>query len=762
MESNLHKEWCFRIVRFGWSLGLCLTTHYAFAQQPYQWKSVQIVGGGFVDGIVFHPTEKNLRYARTDIGGAYRWDESSHKWLPLLDWVPYKDTNLMGVESIAVDPADPNRLYLACGMYTNATSPNAAILRSDDRGATFQRADMPFKMGGNEDGRGNGERLAVDPNDGRVIYFGSRLAGLWRSEDRGVRWSKVASFPDVREMPATRPTTQTARPPRYFGFAPRSSGIVFILFDPRSGGSGKRSSIIYAGVSLMNRPSIFRSSDGGDTWQAVAGEPTSLRPSHGAWASDGVIYFSYGNAPGPSRMTDGAIWKFDTNASVWTDITPEKPNAKAGQVFGYGGVSVDASNPEVAIASTFNHPNGEEVFRTTDGGETWKPVFRAGGTYDYSIAPYVHRTPIHWLLDIQIDPCDPNHAVFTTGYGGWETFDLTDMDAGKPTHWSVMSKGIEEIVALQLISPPTGAHLISAIGDYGGFTHWDLDSPPPEGSSEPPRFGNTTGIAFAAKNPEVIVRVGILAGGPRVSGINLGYSLDGGETWQPSKTAPAPGSRQGSICVNADGSRWIWTPQRGNPWVTSDRGTTWSRCANLSANMRTVADPVDPMKFYALDLFNGQLFTSTDGGATFQPKPLKLPGGLPSPGDRGDDRGGQDQIYAAPGRTGDLWLATLEGLYHSTDSGETFGKIDGPSQLRAFGFGKGAPNGEYPALYLIATIANQPGIYRSDDGGSHWVRINDDQHQYGLLLQVTGDPRVFGRVYVGTHGRGILCGDPTQ
>ena len=38
------------------------------ASIPYTWKSVQIVGGGFVDGFVFHPTAKDVFYARTDIG----------------------------------------------------------------------------------------------------------------------------------------------------------------------------------------------------------------------------------------------------------------------------------------------------------------------------------------------------------------------------------------------------------------------------------------------------------------------------------------------------------------------------------------------------------------------------------------------------------------------------------------------------------------------------------------------------------------------
>ena len=55
-----------------------------------------------------------------------------------------------------------------------------------------------------------------------------------------------------------------------------------------------------------------------------------------------------------------------------------------------------------------------------------------------------------------------------------------------------LASGIEETVALQLDSPTQGAHLITAIGDYGGFVHWDLIRPAPDGSSAPPRFGNTT------------------------------------------------------------------------------------------------------------------------------------------------------------------------------------------------------------------------------------------------------------------------------
>ena len=52
------------------------------------------------------------------------------------------------------------------------------------------------------------------------------------------------------------------------------------------------------------------------------------------------------------------------------------------------------------------------------------------------------------------------------------------------------------------------------------------------------------------------------------------------------------------------------------------------------------------------------------------------------------------------------------------------------------------------------------GFFRSTDQGQHWVRINDDAHQYGSPYVIEGDPRVFGRVYVGASGRGIVVGEP--
>lgn len=122
----------------------------AVVELPHNWRNVEIAGGGFVPGIVFSPAEKDLIYARTDIGGAYRWDQSTGRWIPLLDSFGWDKWGYNGVASIAPDPKNADKVYAAVGMYTNSWDPNnGAILSSSDRGKTWTESPLPFKVGGN-------------------------------------------------------------------------------------------------------------------------------------------------------------------------------------------------------------------------------------------------------------------------------------------------------------------------------------------------------------------------------------------------------------------------------------------------------------------------------------------------------------------------------------------------------------------------------------------------------------------------------------
>ena len=555
---------------------------------PYVWRNVAMGGGGFVDGIVFHPTAKDLMYARTDVGGAYRWEAKDRQWVSLNDWLSPTQNNYTGIESIGLDPANPDCVYLAAGTYSRSP---AAILRSDDRGKTFQVIEVPFRMGGNEDGRSNGERLAVDPNDGAVLFFGSRREGLWRSADRGTTWQRVESFTDTGTViPPAVPANASAASPR----RNVAAGIVSVVFDPASGKRGAPTQVIYAAVSSAG-PSLYRSADAGTSWQPVPGQPVGLLPSHLIRAADGRLYLTYGSVPGPNGVGDGALWKYDPKAGEWANISPEKPTEGQRLGWGYGAVSVDARLPASVVVTTIDRwgPK-DEVFRSTDGGVTWKGILTANGRLDHSFAPYTaSRTP-HWLGTVAVDPIDSNRILFGTGYGIWCSTDATVADTGGRVTWVFLNRGLEETVPLALISPPAGAHLISGVGDIDGFRHDDLDVSPAAGTfAGPPRFASTRDLAFAGGKPETLVRIGN-SGSRDVEVSHGAISADGGKTWQAfAGDPPGGGSGQGNLALSADGRIIVWALPRGATYVTTDRGATWRQCQGLANGARVIADPVN-------------------------------------------------------------------------------------------------------------------------------------------------------------------------
>ena len=679
---------------------------HAQTAESYVWQSVAIRGGGFVPGLVFSTVEQNVLYARTDMAGAYRWDETKYGWIPIMDWLTRPDMKYIGVESIAADPVDSNVVYMAVGTYTSS---NGQIIRSADRGDTWTRYNIATPMGGNADGRSLGERLMVDPNKTSILYFGSRTTGLWKSTDSAATWAKVASFP----VTGTNPY-----------------GLSFVVFDKTSGTAGNGSSTIYVGVAATTAgTNLYRSADSGATWTLVTGTspPSGMMPHHGVLASDGNLWIAYNSSSGPNSISSGSVWKLNTATSTWTNVNP------AGHGGGIGGISVSASDPNYALASTLDWWAPDEIYRTTNGGTSWTAIGRSA-THNMNGAEYLCFGPANcttpssagWAGDIEIDPFNQSRAFYVTGQGVWSS---KNSDAASGIVWSFEDKDFEETVGLDLTSSVKTA-VFAVVGDIGIIrTPNDaLDTPSPTGMVTNPKFGNGNSVDFAGLKPSIVADCG--TGSP--SG---GYSTDNGLTWKPF-ASQAGGSK---VAVGADGTVFVWDQK-----YSTDNGATWTACAGLPSGARVASDRVNPKKFYAFS--GGTLYASTDGAATFTAATTGL--------------SGSGRAAAVFGVEGEVWVSAGSNLYHSKNSGAGATKVTGPSQVYSVGFGMAAPGSSYPAVYIIGTVSSVSGVFRSTDQGATWLRVNDDQHQFGQMDNVAGDEDYYGRVYVTTQGRGIPYGQP--
>ncbi|MFP8907552.1 cellulose binding domain-containing protein [Streptomyces atacamensis] len=727
----------------------------------YTWKNVRIDGGGFVPGIVFNPSEKDLVYARTDIGGAYRWDEAGKRWTPLLDSVGWDKWGHTGVASLATDPVDPDNVYVAVGNYTNDWDPdNGAVMRSSDRGATWRTTELPFKLGGNMPGRGMGERLAVDPNDNRVLYLGAPSGhGLWRSTDSGATWSEVESFPN--------PGTYVPDPESDNSYLTDEVGVVWVTFDERTGSAGNRTRTVYVGVADKEE-SVYRSTDGGTTWEAVPGQPTGYLPHKGVLDTDGGhLYIATSDTGGPYDGGKGQVWRYDTGSGEWTDVSPVP---EADTYFGYSGLTVDRQAPGTLMVTGYSSwwPD-TQIFRSTDSGETWTRAWEYDGypnrsdrfTMDVSSVPWLtfggNPSPpetapkLGWMTEsLEIDPFDSDRMMYGTGATVYGTEELTAWDRDETFTVKPMVEGLEETAVNDLISPPSGAPLLSGLGDIGGFRHTDLERVP-ELMYQSPFMGNVSSLDYAEKNPNTVVRVGSSDDPDTGSAGNIAFSTDNGANWFAGSSRPSGVTGGGTVAAAADASGFVWSPQGAGVHHTTGYGSSWSASRGIPAGARVEADRVDADTFYGF--LDGTFYVSGDGGATFTASGAT---GLPAEGNV--------RFKAVPGKEGHIWLAggsgDTYGLWRSTDGGESFARVEGVEEADTIGFGKAAPGASHPALYSSAKIGGVRGIYRSDDAGASWVRINDDAHQWGWTgADITGDPRVYGRVYVSTNGRGILYGD---
>ncbi|MGF1541387.1 MAG: hypothetical protein ACFCU5_13205 [Pleurocapsa sp.] len=675
-----------------------------------QWQQVAIGGGGYVTGIYLHPQEANLVYMQTDNGGFYRWQPNTQQWQPLIDRFPTHPWNHYGGEALALDPNNPDLIYLALGKYRSS---NGKLWKSSDRGTTWMESDLRVPMGGDEEKRWAGNRLAVSPFDSNLLLFGSRSSGLWRSLDGGIHWTQV------KFNLSTRPDI----------------GITGVAFDPQV---AERVYLSAYGDG------IYQSNDRGKTWGKMDDSPQQGMKI--AVASDSSLYVTSDIAPGVSKYHNG----------VWQDITPQKYR---NHIFNALSIHPWRGNEILVGLGETSHP---AIFYSADAGDTWieKPA-----QHNFTVPWWPDFFFANHLAAIAFDPHVDQRIWLTDWFGVWRTDDF----GSNPPTWTNYAEGHEQLVPFNLVAPPQGGQLLSGVADVEGFYHHDLDSFPQsrlgyisgEGKDVALRFPqrlvvrnfqDTYDLAYCATQPLNLVRVG----GHRDAGISQGaISGDGGLTWKEFPTLPSSAIPL-RVAVSATNPQvFVVVFSESQPWQTRDGGHSWQPVSGLPDGITgpwnwsqpLAADPIDGNIFYYYA--EGKVYRSDDGGGTFKVVDRSLP------------RSDWHSIQTILGLEAEIWLNLgIKGLFYSGDRGASFVRLTSVNRAELITAGK-APAGKLlPIIYLYGSVANLgEGLFASGDRGKTWSKLDNlplfSESQNRIILVLEASKQQPGLVFLGTDAKGI-------
>jgi hypothetical protein len=674
---------------------------------------------------------------------------------------------------------------------------------------------------GNAPGRSTGERLVVDPNNSNVLYMGTMKDGLWKTSDRCKTWTRVKVAYLGKESEKNISFVEIDPNGGTVGGVSKRI-IVATSGEQGSPGDNVRGQSVYisndGGATfkpLAGEPSPVLG--GPKDYPGYVGQRAAfigkyLYISYTAYNIGWSNWNSYGCDTGKSY--DGALFRFELDSKGEVvealDITPpniiephfqdtEAPDRRLG--FGISGICADPQLPGTLMCSTIT-AKPDTIYRSNDYGLTWKPIMSglSIGKIDFNVSYHKpeyngNDSLIHWMSDLKINPFNSDMAVFNTGAGIFMTKDLTKADKGEEVTWADCDNGVEETVHLNIYSPPAGdVKLIDIIGDYGGFIFTDLDKPAENTFADykKDRWITAMNADYPDSNPSLLVVTprgnwtGKTKGG-------LIVSYDQGHTWKQLKdpygltedidavinNLKNPNVTSGWVAISADGETILWTlgiPVFASRLVyTRDMGKTWGKskvhdCSGklLSGDnlpFKVMSDRANPNIFYGFSENNdgAAFYVSVDKGVTFHQ--MKSPEGFPEVDLAGIDGKQIYEIRVESGKEGVIWLAMREhGLwkltYDSVSNSLSGSMVSAEGDfINRIGLGKPMEGSEIKTLFTSGTIKGEYGFYRSHDEGVNWIRINDDNNQFGDIRSISGDPRVFGRIYVATGTKGLVYGD---
>lgn len=615
--------------------------------------------------------------------------------------------------------------------------------------------------------------LAIDPRNSNVVYLGAALGGVWKTTNGGDSWQPLTdgqpslaaaaitldpNNPDVVYVGTGEPTPGLDN---YYGAGILKStdggatwahlgadvftglGIAKIIVDPNNANTVFVAAS-RAGVdgSVLPPRGIFRSLDGGRSWQALLGCDDCFGASE--------LVMDAGN----SSVLYAAFWQYGLFKSTdgganWAQLAGGLPNPEQYDI-GRVMLTISPGNPDVLFASyQLTIPqqyDGAVLFKSVNGGQSWAAV-EVGYNYCGTQCWYSH--------EIQIDPANPNRllvggsafyagqgeadlqirqVIIATNDGGQSWFDLTQNTSPDTTLHPDM-----HVIEFD----PANADVIWVGNDGGVWVSTD------GGSKWINRNTNLatlqfTGIAVDPTNSDII------QGGMQDN--NKAYTTNGGAN--PAWTAADRGD--GGFAAIDPFNPSIWYGTRFNrTFQRNDQGAAFSGDWPFKTDGIDQQDPslfyipiaVDPSSPGVVYLGTYRVYRSADRGENWGP----ISGSLSTTG-----QGYVSAITVAPSDSRTVYAGTSDGVIQVTrNNGGSWQNITGPilpnRYVSRIAVSPSNPQLVYAVYNGFDThTPSAPGhIFRSSNGGASWQNISANLPDVpGLSLVL--DPAQSGVLYLGT------------
>lgn len=588
------------------------------------------------------------------------------------------------IQSVAFDPKDPDTIYVGCDV--------GGFYVSFDGGKTFEI-------------RNNGlrdyfvEAIAVHPKNPDIILLGTQ-GGIFRTTDKGKTWQWIRNgFP----------------PTQRYSY---SSPIGAICFDPQN------PNIVYAGIGRPRlareggkgegQGAIYRSTDGGLTWQRIDG---------GQLPKDAVVS-DIEVKPDDSQVilvaTDKGIFRSDDGGKTWLPSNEGLPHLFVQEI------AFAPSQPNRVYATLLTTSREGQawnggVYRSDDAGKTWRSCT---SNLPQRVGPDLYRQSNYGEIVVDSRNAD---VVYVGGRSWWNPGVYKSVDGGRTWQWVTVHDGKRWVNM-----------------DYGWITFWGCA---------------VECLAISPADPD---RLAFGTSG------HLFVTYDGGQSWQQRYCVQFPDGRfRGNglevTCVNdivpdpARKGRIYFCYADIGLLISDDGGQTfWRSHEGMKAEgncFTVVVDPKRPNTIWAATgqwAWNeGYICRSDDGG-----KSWRLVGepatGLPN----GQVR--RIVLDLSSPVTSRRLLATVNGhgFFESRDGGISWRCINGNLPQEATKQPRGILLNPRNPNHIIVACAGTPetgaGIYETRDGGKTWHRLNSEPI-FANIQHLTADPKNFATLYVATR-----------